>query len=203
MTFDLPNESCAGKRKEVLDKGYSTGYFSTGSAISGKNRLKAKVVEWVSLSRVRLGLHPDLLDPVPGLRSGPGHLPAFCLYGIGRSRSTVVLVQVQPNLSPLSPGASLFALRYWRPTDDVKTKKTTFARTNTAWNTNNRQAVSHPKTRLKEKLKLGLSSLLLFQFHINHSENQKIGVLGCWSELQEEVFWWLKTLSRTIARKQT
>jgi hypothetical protein len=27
MTFDLPNESCAGQREEVPDKGYSTGYF--------------------------------------------------------------------------------------------------------------------------------------------------------------------------------
>jgi hypothetical protein len=28
MTFDLPNESCAGQREEVPDKGYSTGYFT-------------------------------------------------------------------------------------------------------------------------------------------------------------------------------
>jgi hypothetical protein len=27
MTFDLPNESCAGQREEVPDKGYSTGDF--------------------------------------------------------------------------------------------------------------------------------------------------------------------------------
>jgi hypothetical protein len=31
MTFDLPNESCAGQREEVPDKGYSTGYFTYGS----------------------------------------------------------------------------------------------------------------------------------------------------------------------------
>jgi hypothetical protein len=28
MTIDLPNESCAGQREEVPDKGYSTGYFT-------------------------------------------------------------------------------------------------------------------------------------------------------------------------------
>jgi hypothetical protein len=43
MTFDLPNESCAGQREEVPDKGYSTGYFTVrarlrraSSTISGE-----------------------------------------------------------------------------------------------------------------------------------------------------------------------
>jgi hypothetical protein len=41
MTFDLPNESCAGQREEVPDKGYSTGYFAHALARFESSELRS------------------------------------------------------------------------------------------------------------------------------------------------------------------